>query len=129
MVDLFTKHDAGRPVTAGLNKIRPSLWWRLCEQTVRQPVGTQDRIVLGARRLRALVLIRKVACTMRTKADRQLRKAERRRDHEEYVKKHTPKYRYGTGGWSKEYVVYAYTQEEWGLGGHSARSPPTWPTA
>jgi hypothetical protein len=28
-----------------------------------------------------------------------------------------PKYRYGTS-WSKE--IYAYTKEEWGLGGHSA---------
>ena len=32
-----------------------------------------------------------------------------------------PKYRYATGGWSKETVIYAYTAEEWGLGGHSAR--------
>lgn len=31
-----------------------------------------------------------------------------------------PKYRYATGGWSKEPVIYAYTQDEWGLGGHSA---------
>lgn len=32
-----------------------------------------------------------------------------------------PKYRYASGGWSKETVIYAYTEEEWGLGGHSAR--------
>jgi hypothetical protein len=57
---------------------------------------------------------------MRSKAERQLRKAARQRRMEEYVKNHVPKYRYGTGGWNKEYVVYAYTQEEWGLGGHSA---------
>jgi hypothetical protein len=31
-----------------------------------------------------------------------------------------PKYRFGTGGWSNAGVVYAYTREEWGLGGHSA---------
>lgn len=34
-----------------------------------------------------------------------------------------PKYRYATGGWSRENIIYAYTQEEWGLGGHSAREP------
>jgi hypothetical protein len=31
-----------------------------------------------------------------------------------------PKYRYASGGWSKETIIYAYTEEEWGLGGHSA---------
>ena len=31
-----------------------------------------------------------------------------------------PKYRYGTGGWSNGGIVYAYSHEEWGLGGHSA---------
>jgi hypothetical protein len=57
---------------------------------------------------------------MRTKAQRQLRRSERQSRTEEYIKKHVPKYRYGTGGWSKEYVVYYYTREEWGLGGHNA---------
>jgi len=28
-----------------------------------------------------------------------------------------PKYFYATGGWGRETVIYAYTQEEWGLGG------------
>ncbi|MEV4989683.1 hypothetical protein [Pseudarthrobacter sp. LMD1-1-1.1] len=32
-----------------------------------------------------------------------------------------PKYFYATGGWGRETVIYAYTEEEWGLGGHSAR--------
>jgi hypothetical protein len=34
-----------------------------------------------------------------------------------------PKYRYASGGWSKETIIYAYTEEEWGLGGHSGSEP------